>query len=160
MEPAGDEGEMLVLFDHAEEGAGDTDEGATHIEDIEIRAAVMYSSFGRGLFCASRVKSGQHLTWYDGERIARHEYCTLTEDTGLWHTLSAPGGLYVNGWSSSTGAQYANSGRKERPNNAKYKKETALLQASAGMPRCRVCARACRPLASAMISTPSSPMPI
>ena len=37
--------------------------------------------------------------------------------------------MYINGISSNTGMQYANSGRNSRTNNAEYHKQTATLQA-------------------------------
>ena len=54
----------------------------------------MHASFGRGLFVAGRVAEGQHIGWYDGEHITLQEYCALTAQTGLWHTLKAPGGPF------------------------------------------------------------------
>ena len=39
----------------------------------------------------------------------------------------------MNGRFSNTGMQYANTGRDARPNNARYKQESALLQASTGL---------------------------
>ena len=39
----------------------------------------------------------------------------------------------MNGRFSNTGMQYANTGRDAGPNNARYKQESALLQASTGL---------------------------
>ena len=88
LEPVGEEGEMLVLFDHAGEGARDGDERDT---DMEVRAAVMNTSFGRGLYTTGTVQKGQNIGWYDGDNITEEQYCKLTEETGLRHTLEAPG---------------------------------------------------------------------
>ena len=130
LEPVGEEGEMLVLFDHAGEGARDGDERDT---DMEVRAAVMNTSFGRGLYTTGTVQKGQNIGWYDGDNITEEQYCKLTEETGLRHTLEAPGNTYINGIHSRTGMQYANSGRNDRRNTASYTPGTAMLQANTNM---------------------------
>ena len=127
--PAGGKGELLVLFDHAGEGARDRDERDP--PDTEVRAAILHTSFGKGLFVAGKVTKGEHIGWYSGDRISLQQYNTLTEATGRWHTLIAPGNMYINGRNSNTGMQYANSGRNSRPNNAEYITQSALLQATA-----------------------------
>ena len=129
-EPAGGGGEMLVLFEHAGEGARDGDERDT---DTEVRAAILHTSFGRGLFVAGTVQKGQNIGWYDGDNITEEQYCKLTEETGLRHTLEAPGNTYINGIHSRTGMQYANSGRNDRRNTASYTPGTAMLQANTNM---------------------------
>ena len=125
LEPVGDSGETLVLFNHAGEGARDRD--ARDPPETEVRAAILHTSFGKGLFVAGKVTKGQHIGWYSGDRISLQQYNTLTEDTGRWHTLIAPGNMYINGRNSNTGMQYANSGRNSRPNNAEYITQSALL---------------------------------
>ena len=75
----GGAGEKLALYDHADEGARDRDE--------EVRAAMLHTEFGLGMFVAARVISGQQMAWYDGERISPAQYTRLTAATGLWHTV-------------------------------------------------------------------------
>jgi len=130
LEPVGEDGEMLVLFNHAGEGARDRD---GRDADIEVRAAIMHTSFGRGLYVTGTVKEGQNIGWYDGQIITESQYHKLTEKTGLRHTLKASGSMYINGIHSNTGMQYANSGRNDRQNVASYIPGTALLQANTGM---------------------------
>ena len=84
LEPAGDKGELLVIFDHAGEGARDRDERDP--PDTEVRAAILHTSFGKGLFVAGKVTKGQHIGWYSGDRISLQQYNTLTEATGRWQT--------------------------------------------------------------------------
>ena len=42
--------ERLVLFNHAGAGAWDRDERVEGQRPVEVRAAIMYTSFGMGLF--------------------------------------------------------------------------------------------------------------
>ena len=71
LEPVGEDGEMLVLFNHAGEGARDRD---GRDADIEVRAAIMHTSFGRGLYVTGTVKEGQNIGWYDGQIITERQY--------------------------------------------------------------------------------------
>ena len=90
LEPVGDSGETLVLFNHAGEGARDRD---GRDADIEVRAAIMHTSFGRGLYVTGTVKEGQNIGWYDGQMITERQYNKLTETTGLRHTHSKHQGV-------------------------------------------------------------------
>ena len=108
--PAG-EREQLVLFDHGERGGR---------ADQEVRAAILESAYGRGLYYASDASHGREIGFYDGEVVTQREYTELDEYTGLRHTLEVEGEL-VNGLHGVTGMQYANTGRGgEETNNARF----------------------------------------
>ena len=133
-EPVGGAGERLVMFEHAGTNQeGREDERVRDAKETELRAAILRTSFGWGLFAAGYVKHGQYIGWYAGDTISEQQYNVLTEATGLWHTLAAPHRRYLNGIHSNTGMKYANSGRSSRPNNAGYHAQTAILQAKAAI---------------------------
>ena len=130
-EPAGAR-EQMVMFDHGERGGP---------EDKEVRAAILESEFGRGLYYTSTVSRGREVGFYDGEVVTREEYVELDEYTGLRHTLEIGGGgravhglrggTLVNGIRGVTGMQYANTSRGgEEANNAEYS-GTAVVRVSA-----------------------------
>ena len=98
--PAG-EREQLVLFDHGECGGR---------ADQEVRAAILESAYGRGLYYASDASHGREIGFYDGKVVTEREYTELDEYTGLRHTLEVEGEL-VNGLHGVTGMQYANTSR-------------------------------------------------
>ena len=51
--------EQLVLFNHGERGGQAVQ---------EVRAAILESEYGRGLYYASEASHGRELGYYDGER--------------------------------------------------------------------------------------------
>ena len=57
--PAG-EREQLVLFDHGERGGK---------ADQEVRAAILESAYGRGLYYASDASHGREIGFYDGKAV-------------------------------------------------------------------------------------------
>ena len=90
IEPAGEAGKRLVLFEHASTNReGHADERVRDAEETEVRAAILYTSFGWGLFAAGYVREGQLIGMYAGELITERQYSALTEAKGLWHTLAA-----------------------------------------------------------------------
>ena len=119
--PAG-EREQLVLFNHGVEGGP---------ADQEVRAAILESEYGRGLYYASDASRGREIGYYDGEEVTHQEYCKLDEYTGLRHTLEIDGKL-VNGLHGVTGLQYANTSRKGvEANNAGFCDGSAIVRVSA-----------------------------
>ena len=66
-----------MLFEH---GAGSGD-------DTEVRAAVLESEYGKGLYYASAAVKGRPIAFYDGVVVSEEEYHRLNEETGLSHTL-------------------------------------------------------------------------
>ena len=76
--PRTGEREQLVLYNHGVEGGP---------ADQEVRAAILESEYGRGLYYASDASRGREIGYYDGEEVTEQEYCTLDEYTGLRHTL-------------------------------------------------------------------------
>jgi len=88
----------MLLFEHASTNhEGQADERVRDGEDTEVRAAILHTSFGWGLFAAGYVREGQLIGMYAGELITGRQYSALTEATGLWHTLAAPHAMYING---------------------------------------------------------------
>ena len=57
--------EQLVLFNH---GQVDGE------EDQEVRAVILESSYGRGLYYASAASRGREYSFYDGVQVTREEY--------------------------------------------------------------------------------------
>ena len=88
-------------FNHGEKGGQ---------ADQEVRAAILESEYGRGLYYASDVSRGREIGYYDGVEVTEQEYSELDEYTGLRHTLVVEGKL-VNGLHGVTGLQYANTSR-------------------------------------------------
>ena len=112
------EREQLVLFDHGERGGR---------VDQEVRAVILESEYGRGLYYASEASHGRELGFYDGEVVTGEEYTELDVYTGLRHTLEVAGNL-VNGLHGVTGMQYANTSRGGvEANNAKFT-ETSVIR--------------------------------
>ena len=124
--------EQLVLFNH---GQVDGE------EDQEVRAVILESSYGRGLYYASAASRGREYSFYDGVQVTREEYVELDEFTGLRHTLEVGGGgrvvsglrggTLINGLHGVTGMQYANTSRGgAEANNADFA-GTATVRVSA-----------------------------
>ena len=124
--------EQLVLFNH---GQVDGE------EDQEVRAVILESSYGRGLYYASAASRGREYSFYDGMQVTREEYVELDEFTGLRHTLEIGGGgrvvnglrggTLINGLHGVTGMQYANTSRGgAEANNADFA-GTATVRVSA-----------------------------
>ena len=124
--------EQLVLFNH---GQVDGE------EDQEVRAVILESSYGRGLYYASAASRGREYSFYDGMQVTREEYVELDEFTGLRHTLEVGGGgrvvsglrggTLINGLHGVTGMQYANTSRGgAEANNADFA-GTATVRVSA-----------------------------
>lgn len=117
------EREQLVLFNHGKQGEA---------PDQEVRAAILESEYGRGLFYASNAPKGREVGYYDGEEVSREQYTELDEDTGLRHTLEI-GGKMVNGIHSATGMQYANTSRSgAEANNASFAGTAVVRVSTAG----------------------------
>ena len=115
--------EQLVLFDHGERGGA---------PDQEVRAAVLESEYGRGLFYASSAAKGKEVGYYAGEEVTLQQYMELDEDTGLRHTLEI-GGKLVNGIHGVTGMQYANTSRGGvEANNASFAGTSMIRVSAAG----------------------------
>ena len=115
--------EQLVLFDHGERGGA---------PDQEVRAAVLESEYGRGLFYASSAAKGKEVGYYAGEEVTLQQYMELDEDTGLRHTLEI-GGKLVNGIHGVTGMQYANTSRGGvEANNASFAGTSVIRVSTAG----------------------------
>ena len=111
--------EQLVLFNHGERGGQVVQ---------EVRAAILESEYGRGLYYASGASHGRELGYYDGEAVTVQEYSNLDEYTGLRHTLEV-GGRLINGIHGVTGMQYANTSRGgAEANNAKFQQGTAVVR--------------------------------
>ena len=91
-----------MLFEH---GAGTGD-------DTEVRAAVLESECGKGLYYASAAVKGRPIAFYDGVVVSEEEYHRLNEETGLSHTLQTKTGRWVNGLNGVTGMQFANTARR------------------------------------------------
>ena len=66
--------EQLVLFYHGERDG---------LADQEVRAAILESEYGRGLYYACDASHGRELGFYDGEVVTRTEYLDLDVYTGL-----------------------------------------------------------------------------
>ena len=126
------EREQVVLFNHGQEGGQ---------EDQEVRAVILESQYGRGLYYASAASKGRELSFYDGVQVTREEYVELDEFTGLRHTLEIGGGgrvvnglrggRLINGIHGVTGMQYANTSRGgAEANNADFT-GTAMVRVSA-----------------------------
>ena len=121
-EPSDSGSRQLVLFEH----------GATAGDDTEVRAAVLESEYGRGLYYASMARRGSALGYYDGNIVTEREYKRLNEDTGLRHTLQVQGGQWVNGLHGVTGMQFANTARGGNgQNNAKFGFDTDVVRVDA-----------------------------
>ena len=115
--------EQLVIFDHGERGGA---------PDQEVRAAVLESEYGRGLFYASSAAKGKEVGYYAGEEVTLQQYMELDEDTGLRHTLEI-GGKLVNGIHGVTGMQYANTSRGGvEANNASFAGTSVIRVSAAG----------------------------
>ena len=115
--------EQLVLFDHGERGSR---------EDKEVRAVILVSEYGRGLYYASEAAQGMALGYYDGEEVTDQEFGELDECTGLRHTLEV-GGKMINGIHGVTGMQYANTSRRgDEANNASFSGTTSVVSITAG----------------------------
>ncbi len=111
--------EQLVLFNHGERGGQAVQ---------EVRAAILESEYGRGLYYASEASHGRELGYYDGEGVTLQEYNSLDGYTGLRHTLEV-GGRMINGIHGVTGMQYANTSRDgAEANNAKFQQGTAVVR--------------------------------
>ena len=67
--PAG-EREQLVLFDHGERGGR---------ADQEVRAAILESAYGRGLYYASDASHGREIGFYDGEVVTQTTLHTVDD---------------------------------------------------------------------------------
>ena len=74
--------EQLVLFNHGERGGQEVQ---------EVRAAILESEYGRGLYYASGVSRGREIGYYDGVEVTLQQYNNLDEYTGLRHTLEVGG---------------------------------------------------------------------
>jgi hypothetical protein len=122
--PAGGK-EQLVLFDHGEYGVR---------ADQEVRAAILESEYGRGLYYASEASRGREIGYYDGVEVSEREYGELDEYTGLRHTLEVGSRInskMINGIHGVTGMQYANTSRGGvEDNNASFSGGTAVLRVS------------------------------
>ena len=112
-----------MLFDHGEYGVR---------ADQEVRAAILESEYGRGLYYASEASRGRELGYYDGVEVSQSEYGELDEYTGLRHTLEV-GSRMINGIHGVTGMQYANTSRGGvEDNNASFSGTSVLRVSVAG----------------------------
>ena len=95
-----------------------------------MRAAILESEYGRGLYYASGVSRGREIGYYDGVEVTLQQYNNLDEYTGLRHTLEV-GGKMINGIHGVTGMQYANTSRGGvEDNNAQFQQGTATVRVS------------------------------